>query len=67
MSTVPHPKPWITTIMLKRAGCFDYLFFGKCSDERCLFKHDGDLHESKVDGVIEKMRPRLAKFVEINS
>ena len=67
MDTAPHPKPRITSMMLKRAGCFDYLFFGKCSVERCSFKHDGDLDESKVDGVIAKMRPGLAKFVEINS
>ena len=67
MNTAPHPKPQIITMMLKRAGCFDYLFFGKCSVERCSFKHDGDLNEAKVDKVIEKMRPGLAKFVEINS
>ena len=53
-------------MQLKRAGCFDYLFFGKCSNERCSFRHDGEVDESKIDGAIEKMRPGLAKFVELN-
>ena len=66
MATAPQPRPRITTMQLKRGGCFDYLFFGKCTNPRCSFKHDGELDETKIDGAIEKMRPGLAKFVELN-
>jgi hypothetical protein len=66
MATCPLPKPRITTLQLSRGGCFDYLFFGKCNNGRCSFKHDGVVDESKIDGAIDKMRPGLAKFVELN-
>jgi hypothetical protein len=67
MAVAPLPKPRITTMQLKRAGCFDHLFFGKCATPRCSFQHNGEVDEAKVDGVIDKMRPGLAKFVELNS
>jgi hypothetical protein len=67
MATAPHPKPRITVISLKRAGCFDYLFFGKCANDRCSFNHDGEIDESKIDNAIEKMQPGLTKFVELNN
>lgn len=66
MQTAPQPKPRITVMQLNRAGCFDYLFFGNCSNSRCSFKHDGEVDEAKIDGAIDKMRPGLAKFVELN-
>jgi hypothetical protein len=66
MATCPLPKPQITTLQLSRGGCFDCLFFGKCNNVRCSFKQDGVIDESKIDGAIEKMRPGLAKFVELN-
>ena len=67
MASAPQPKPsCITGMSLKRAGCFNYLFFGRCSNDQCSSKHDGKIHEAKIDGTIEKMRPSLAKFVEIN-
>jgi hypothetical protein len=66
MATVPQPKPRITVMHLNRAGCFDYLFFGHCTNSRCSFKHDGSVDEAKIEGAIEKMRPGLAKFVELN-
>jgi hypothetical protein len=67
MTSAPHPKPRITLISLKRAGCFDYLFFGRCTNERCSFNHDGEIDESKIDNAIEKMKPGLTKFVELNN
>jgi len=67
MATAPQPKPRITVMSLKRAGCFDYLFFGRCANDRCSFNHDGEIDETKIDGAIEKMRPGLEKFVELNS
>ena len=63
----PQPKSCITVMSLKRAGCFGYLFFGKRSNNQCSFKYDGEIDEAKSDGVIEKMRPGLAKFMELNS
>jgi hypothetical protein len=67
MASAPLPKPRITSMQLSRGGCFDYLFFGTCgAGTRCSFKHDGEVDESKIDGAIEKMRPGLAKFVELN-
>lgn len=66
METAPQPKPRITNVQLQRGGCFDYLFFGKCSNARCTFKHDGEVDEAKIDGVIAKMRPGLEKFVELH-
>ena len=67
MASALQPKPPITLMTLKKAGCFDYLFFGKCNNNRCSFKYDGKIDESKIDDAIEKMRPGLAKFVELNS
>ena len=67
MASAPQPKPRITIMSLKRAECFDYLFFGKCSNDRCSFKHDSEINEAKIDGAIEKMRPGLTKFVGLNS
>jgi hypothetical protein len=66
MAVAPLPKLWIATMQLKRAGCFNCLFFGKCTALGCSFKHDSKVDESKTDGAIKKMRPGLAKFVEIN-
>jgi hypothetical protein len=68
MATAPQPKPQITLMhQLNQDGCFDYLFFGKCSNPRCSFKHDGKVDESnKIDGAIEKMHPGLAEFIELN-
>jgi hypothetical protein len=66
MAVAPLPKPRITTMQLKRAGCFEHLFFGKCATSGCSFKHDGEVEESKIDGAIAKMRPGLAKFVKLN-
>lgn len=43
-----------------------YLFLRKYSKERCSFKHDGKVDESKIDGAIDKMRPGVAKFVELD-
>jgi hypothetical protein len=48
MAIAPHPKPRITTMQLH------YLFFGKCAGAHCSFKHDGEVNESKIDGVIAK-------------
>jgi hypothetical protein len=61
------PKPQLGGLSLSRGGCFDYLFFGKCSAARCTYKHDGQVDEAKVDRVISKMRPALAQFVAANA
>jgi hypothetical protein len=66
MATAPQPKPRITVMQLNQAGCFDYLFFGQCTNSRCSFKHNGAVDKSKIDGAVKKMRPGLAKFVELN-
>jgi hypothetical protein len=66
MAVAPQPKPRISSLQLNRGGCFNYLFFGKCADPRCSFRHDGEIDESKIDAAIDKMKPGLAKFVERN-
>jgi hypothetical protein len=60
------PKPQLSSLQLSRGGCFDYLFFGKCTSPRCMFQHTGELVEAKIDRVIAKMQARLAKFVAEN-
>ena len=62
-ATAAAPKPQLGSLSLFRGGCFDYLFFGKCTAARCTYKHDGQITEAKIDGVISKMRPALAQFV----
>jgi hypothetical protein len=61
------PKPQLSAMSLCRGGCFDYLFFGKCSAARCTYKHDGQVGDSKIDAVISKMQPTLAQFVSASS
>jgi hypothetical protein len=61
------PKPQLSSMSLCRGGCFDYLFFGKCSATRCTYEHDGQVGDSKIDAVISKMRPALAQLVSANS
>ena len=61
------PKPQLSSLSLHRAGCFDFLFFGKCNNRNCSFKHTGEVTESKIDGVLAKMRPVLARFVAANA
>jgi hypothetical protein len=66
-ATAAAPKPQLGSLSLSRGGCFDFLFFGKCTAARCTYKHDGQINEAKIDGVISKMRPALAQFVSANS
>jgi hypothetical protein len=66
LAITPNPKLHITSMQLHRGGCFDYLFFGKCTNHQCSFKHDGQTSEEKIDNAIDKMRLGLAKFVEVN-
>jgi hypothetical protein len=66
-AVAPTPKPRLSRLKLSQGGCFDHLFFGKCTNRACSFKHDGQLNEAKVDDTINVMRPALAKFVEVNS
>jgi hypothetical protein len=63
LAVAASPKPQLSSLQLHRGGCFDYLFFGKCNSPRCTFQHTGEVMETKIDGVIAKMRAPLAKFV----
>ena len=67
IASAPQPKPCINVMSLKRAGCFDYLFFERCSNDRCSFKHNGKIDKAKIDGAIETIRPGLTNIVELYS
>lgn len=43
------------------------LTVGKCDASQCTYKNIIQVTESKIDGVITKMRPALAQFVLANN
>jgi hypothetical protein len=59
-----EPKLLAKDIQISPGGCLDFLVFGQCNYRSCRYKHTGDVDESKIDSVVQKLKPAIDKLTQ---